>query len=146
MTENPPAAPREDFFDWAWKHKLMMLPIVLAIVLSICGGFAGLVYVSALSGVRSHPFYQQAMALASEHPRVIEATGLPLTGGFITKGEIQVDDENQHGSADVEIPVTGPRGDGRLRVRGRLVEGEWVIDQLTASLANGQVIVVKDAP
>ena len=139
---NPP--PSEDFFDWAWKHKLMMVPIVLALMLSICAGFVGLIYVSALNGVRAHPFYQQALTLAGENAQIRQAIGQPVTGGFITKGNIQVDEENENGSADVEIPVSGPTGDGRLLVRGWRIEGTWQIDNLTASLSNGQVIIVKE--
>lgn len=136
----PQPAERVDFFEWAWKHKLMMLPIVLALMLSVCGGVVGMIYISALSGVRENPLHREAVTIASENEQVRKALGEPMAGGFIESGTINIDEEAQFGSADIEIPISGPLGRGRLIVEGKLAEGNWSVEKLTASLENGQVI------
>lgn len=140
----PQPAERVDFFEWAWKHKLMMLPIVLALMLSVCGGVVGMIYISALSGVRENPLHREAVTIASENEQVRKALGEPMAGGFIESGTINIDEEAQFGSADIEIPISGPLGRGRLIVEGKLAEGNWSVEKLTASLENGQVIPLVD--
>lgn len=148
MSESQPAAPQPagpafDPFDWAWRHKLMMLPIVFALVLSICSGLAAMIYISALSGIRSHPLHRQAVQIAAADPRIRQALGEPLLGGVIGQdGTVNVSEDNQTGFAEIEIPITGPNGNGKLLVKAKLDEEVWIIEQLTAVLENGQVLTL----
>jgi hypothetical protein len=147
LSESEPAAasagPPLDMFDWAWRHKLMMLPIVAALVLSVCSGITAMIYISALSGIRNLPLHKQSVQIAAADPRIQAALGEPILGGIIGKdGTVNVSEDNQTGFADIEIPITGPQGNGKLLVKARLDEEVWIIDQLTAVLEDGQVLTL----
>lgn len=145
MNETPQAPPSPYFLDWAWEHKLLMLPIVLALAFSLCGGCFGLAYVNSLQAMRQNPLHRQAVQAARDNEIAAAELGLPIDGGFILEGTIEVDDLNQEGYADCMIPVKGSQGTGKLFVKGKLHEGNWTVNSLKISLEqSGQILTLVD--
>jgi hypothetical protein len=98
----------------------VVLPLVLVALL---GG--GLAFTLWQTGV-----VQEAGERAKASPALLEALGEPVEVGFLMQGEVNVDDEG--GRADFSLPVSGPRGEGRLHVRAEREAGEWVFSELYA--------------
>lgn len=147
--QTPPPSPRQPhspyFLDWAWEHKLLMIPIVLALVFSLCGGCVGLIYMNLIQTIRQNPLHSKVVELARKNERVVAELGEPIEGGFITEGTIEADDDNMNGTADCTIPIGGPKGSARLIIKATLAEGRWTVNSLTASMGNsGQVITLVD--
>jgi hypothetical protein len=95
----------------------------------------------ALGAMSHSDVIDLALERAQADPRVVEALGTPLDRGFLIQGSIQI--ENDRGSADVMVPVTGPLGDGELWVVGSREGGEWRLDRLEVEVeATGERIPI----
>lgn len=101
------------------------LPLVLVAIFGV--GIFGAIGAMAHSDV-----IDQAIARAEADPRVVETLGTPLERGFLIQGSIQI--QNDGGSADVTVPVTGPLGEGELWVVGTRERGEWRLDRLEVEI------------
>jgi hypothetical protein len=129
--------------DWAFQHKLLMLPIVFTLMVSVCGGCFAMAYISGLNTIRKDPLHKQSVDLARENEAIAQELGSPIEGGLVTEGVIEIKDAGEHGHADCVIPISGPKGSARLFVKATLNETKWTIKKLTASLEkSGKVITL----
>ena len=78
--------------------------------------------------LRSSDVYRQAVAAAKNAPAVAEALGAPIGEGLIATGHISV--SGPSGSAELAIPLSGPKGDGTLFLAARKSVDEWVFSKL----------------
>lgn len=112
-----PSAPKR--FGWV-KWVLLGLAIVVGLP-------AGCTYwVFSLLG--NSEAGRLALAQAEAHPAVVAKLGSPLTKGRFVTGSVKV--ENASGSADLSMPVTGPKGAGRLFVKATRSGGQWRLDEV----------------
>ncbi len=88
---------------------------VVAIVAAVVLGVFGLLK-------NSQPF-SDSMAALSANSAAVEALGEPIEAGFFVKGSISID--NDTGTADFAIPVSGPRGEGTIEVEGTKDASGW---------------------
>ena len=141
---SPPPTPRQpSFIDWAFEHKVLMLPIVFTLMASLCGGCLGMAYISGLNTIRDNPLHKQSVELARKNEAIVAELGLPIEGGLISEGILEIEDLGEHGHADCVIPISGPKGSARLFVKATLSEKKWTIDHLKASLTtSGKMITL----
>ncbi len=143
MSENTGPVRQPSFMDWAFQHKLLMLPIVFTLMVSVCGGCFAMAYISGLNTIRKDPLHKQSVDLARENEAIAQELGSPIEGGLVTEGVIEIKDAGEHGHADCVIPISGPKGSARLFVKATLNETKWTIKKLTASLEkSGKVITL----
>jgi hypothetical protein len=106
--------------------------------------FAGIAFivVGAFAVIRSSGACQEAMARAGASPAVLQALGAPLEVGWFVTGTL-----DPGRSADITIPVTGPRGTARIHVVASKATGKWVFSTLTVKLraTGGQISLVEAA-
>jgi hypothetical protein len=96
-------------------------------LLLLCGFIAAiLMLVSA--AVRSSDVHETSVARAQADSRVLEVLGAPVEAGYLVSGSIQID--NDHGSADIAIPLSGPVGSARLTVVAEKRGGRWSYDEM----------------
>jgi hypothetical protein len=121
---------------------------VRVLVVGSCGAvvlfFGGIVFivVGAFGMMRSSGACQEAVARAAATPAVVQALGSPIEIGWFVTGTL---DPGQ--SADITIPVTGPRGRARIHVVASKATGTWAFSTLTVTLrATGeQIFLVEKA-
>jgi len=143
LSENTPPVRQPSFMDWAFQHKLLMLPIVFTLMVSVCGGCFAMAYISGLNTIRKDPLHKQSVDLARENEAIAQELGSPIEGGLVTEGVIEINDAGEQGHADCVIPISGPKGSARLFVKASLNETKWTIKKLTASLEkSGKVITL----
>lgn len=71
----------------------------------------------------------QALARAQANPAVVEALGEPIESGFPRNSSINI--QNSEGEAQMILPLTGPKGSGRLKVAAqRHGGGPWELETL----------------
>lgn len=123
MSETPPFLPhrRPDWWGRNWKWFAPLLGV------ASLGAIAGFV-IAVMSLMKSSDAYQGALARIKADPRAIEALGSPIQEGFLLTGNIAV--KNSSGSANLNIPVSGPKGSGTLCVLATKSLGEWHFDRL----------------
>lgn len=78
--------------------------------------------------MRSSDAYKLTMNTAQASPCVTNALGSPLEPGWMMGGSIT--ESSIEGSAELSIPVRGPKGKGSLDVQAKKLNGNWRIDSL----------------
>ena len=100
--------------SWIERHPLWKIPLgFLTLVLLMALFAAGLI--SLISETVHHSdVYQQAMTRATADAQVHEQIGDPVHAGWIIVGDLKLN--GSAGYANFSIPISGPRGKGRIRV------------------------------
>lgn len=107
-------------FGWV---KWVLLAALL--IVGLPGGCAGLLFYKLANNDAARLAVQQAQA----HPAVVAKLGAPLAIGRFGSGSISVD-AGGTGNADLAVPVTGPKGAGRLHVKAKRSGGQWIIEEM----------------
>jgi hypothetical protein len=81
--------------------------------------------------MRTSDAYKLTMSTAQASPCVVNALGSALESGWMMTGSLQ--ESSIEGSADLSIPVRGPKGKGNLDVQAKKLSGNWRIDSLVFS-------------
>jgi hypothetical protein len=115
---NPPQRKGWLVRNWKWFVPVGCLSIVLMIV-----GFIAAVAYLAFGSVKSSYVYQQAIAKTRSNADVIRELGEPIEPGWLISGRINVSDSS--GSADMSIPVSGPKKSGRVYVLAKKRMDKW---------------------
>lgn len=116
---------------WWERNRKWVIPVGILAFLATVAMMALVLYlfISFLFGMmKSSGAYQDALAIAVDHPRVIQAIGEPVEEGFFVTGNIST--SGTSGSADIRIPLSGPRGKAGLYVIANKRAGEWQINTL----------------
>lgn len=107
----------------------------VAFVVGLCvlgvAVFAGALFISVEKMMRSSDVYKIALNRAQTSPCVVSKLGTPITAGFGITGEISESSDN--GSADLEIPLHGPKGKTTLEVSASKAGGVWTMKTLSLS-------------
>lgn len=120
--QQPPATAKSGRSCLFW-----LLPIGCLGVLLVCGGFGVAAYFG-MNAMKDLAPFKAAVESAQNSPEVQEILGDNIQGGWQIQGNISV--QNQEGDVDMSIPVTGTKGSGRVHIRGKLINGQWVYDEL----------------
>jgi|SRR6185436_6397956 len=94
--------------------------------------------------MRSSTPYREAVARAQNDPRVQAALGTPVKPGFLVSGSINT--QNRDGDAKLDIPLSGPKGSGTLRVVATKTRGHWDYNQIIVTPKNGPEIDLLTKP
>jgi hypothetical protein len=90
--------------------------------------FVGAVLTAATVALRSSGAYQLALTTAERDPSLIAELGAPVQPGWLTMGQVKV--HGPDGEATLVIPISGPRGSGKLSVHASKSAGTWRFSQL----------------
>ncbi len=130
--------------NWLQRNLRWALPLLVVLIVA---GWA----LSSWMGLRqmatrlegSEP-YREAMARAGHDPEVEAALGHPLRAKPFPFGSISQFGEG--GNASLVIRIQGPRGSGKLDVRGQRSDGRWFYERMRADLPGRHVPVdLRDA-
>jgi hypothetical protein len=124
--------------NWPWACGCGCLGLLLA------GIALAVVIVVAVFGVlRSSDVYVDSLARAQADPAVIEALGEPIEAAYFFAGNVNV--SGAGGTADMTIPISGPRGEGTLYIVANKFQGEWqYTTQEVQIAASGERIDLRD--
>ena len=121
----PQPQPIEPERSWVGRHMALVIGIV--VVAGLVAFLAAIVSWVFTAIGNSDPA-RLAFAAASASPVVVQRLGTPLKKGLLVSGSIEV--TGPSGSAQLSIPVSGPRGEGNLYVTAHKVSGLWELDML----------------
>jgi len=126
--------------NWKW-----VVSVACVLMLAIIGGFIFAVFKLAFHLMHLSGSYQQAMARARQDPALIGALGTPIEDGFMMIGKISENDET--GSADLTIPLSGPKGSAMLHLRASKSAGVWTYSDLQVKIdsTNQRIDLLKSA-
>lgn len=111
------------------------LGAVLAVV-----GIVAFIFWGVTKAFKSSEPYTESIAAAEANPAVVEAIGTPIEPGFMPQGSFNFN--NGAGEVDFNIPVSGPKGKGTIRVVGTKAAGapDWEYSTWQIDVAGGDSI------
>jgi len=109
--------------NWGWVLGGGCLTLIVLFFLGIGSIFFG---VSKMF-TSSEP-YQYAMEKTISNPAIIEVLGEPIEEDGMMNGSINLSGDD--GNADFKIPISGPKGTGRIIVKATKDYGKWEYEKL----------------
>jgi hypothetical protein len=106
--------------------------LILLLPLLALTGFVGGILAIVFGSIRSTDVYQEALARARSSPAVVEALGEPVEDGLFMGGNISV--TGPSGSADISIPLHGPKGKGTIYAVASKSAGRWEYQTLEVAV------------
>ncbi|HEX7151517.1 MAG TPA: cytochrome c oxidase assembly factor Coa1 family protein [Thermoanaerobaculia bacterium] len=127
--QQPTVVQRDNWFarNWKWLVPAGCLLLILGLA-----SFAGGILMLAYGSFKQSTPYSDALRRAQANPEVVAAFGEPIEAGMMMGGSIKL--ENDDGTADFTVPLSGPKGKGKLHVVGTKTDGEWSYGRLVAVL------------
>jgi len=104
--------------NWKW-----FVPLACVWGLVVIAGFVALILYLVFGLMKSSDVYTEALARAKANPSVVMALGMPIKEGLVVAGSIRV--SGPSGEADLEIPISGPKGKGTIYVEAHKSAGRW---------------------
>ena len=139
----PPQLP--DRRGWWQRHWRWAVPLLCLVSLLLLLGFVAAISSVVMGSMRSSGAYQDAMARAQAHPDVTASLGEPLEAGWFVEGSIS--SNGPAGDAELQVPLSGPKGTGDLFVEARKRAGAWEFDTLVVQVdGDGRRIDLRDGP
>lgn len=123
MIDPAPSAQPQSWWSRNWKWAAPVGCLVLLLPLLALTGFVGTILAIVFGAIKSTDVYEEALARARSHPAVVEALGQPVEDGLLVGGNIRV--SGPSGSADISIPLHGPKGKGTLYAVATKSAGRW---------------------
>ncbi|MBM7113983.1 cytochrome c oxidase assembly factor Coa1 family protein [Archangium primigenium] len=120
-TDENPMVPQRSWWgrNWPWAVPMGCLGLLLS-----CGCL-GMVFAGfAFKQFADTPVYTEAVQRAKQSPEVREALGEPLETSMLG-GQMKISSVNDEGSANLRIPLKGPKGEGTMSVRALKQDGTW---------------------
>ncbi|MEO8001908.1 MAG: cytochrome c oxidase assembly factor Coa1 family protein [Arenimonas sp.] len=99
-------------------------------------GFIGLIFYAVSTMMKSSGAYQMALHKARENPQVVSALGEPIAEGLFTSGNIN--ESGSSGSADLAIPISGPKGKATIYLVASESAGKWTFSNLLVEIKKTQ--------
>lgn len=124
--------------NWKW-----MLPVgclgLIFVVVAVIGG----IFFIAISAMKSSEVYKGALERARSNPEAVAALGEPIKDGWLVQGNVNF--SGQSGTANLQIPVSGPKNSGTVRARAVYEGGAWTYEQLDLLVKSGERIALLDS-
>ena len=104
--------------NWKWFVPTGCLTMILFVA-----AFVSLIFMIAVSAMKTSDAYREALARARASDAVVEALGSPIKDGLFVSGNTNVNGAS--GEANLAIPLSGPKGIGTLYVAATKSVGVW---------------------
>lgn len=120
-----PDAPRQ---GWWQRHWRWAIPLLCVFCLGFFAGVLALFMWVLFGAMRSSDVYTTAMQRARDNPQVVAALGTPIEPAWYLTGNLETSDTS--GNADLQIPISGPKGEGELAIAAKKTAGQWTYSTL----------------
>lgn len=93
-----------------------------------------------MTAIKSSAPYKDSIATVEKNSSAVEALGQPIEPGLFISGKINI--SNGKGTANMSIPVKGPKGSGTIQVEGTKASGsdQWNYTTWQLNLPDGKSI------
>ena len=120
--------------SWIERNPLWKIPLGCLTLFVLLAAFVIILMTVITSSFRHSDVYKQAIAQATANPQVRERTGEPIKPDWLISGELNV--SGSSGKANLVIPISGPRGRGRIHAVAQKSGGAWRFTYLQVDFAN----------
>jgi hypothetical protein len=110
--------------NWKWAGPVSVLALVAVLMVAI----VALVFTM----IRQQDVYREAVTRAEASPAVQAELGSPIHEGWWVMGHVRT--RVSSGSADLWVPLKGPKKNGTLHASARLSDGHWTYHRMEVSV------------
>ena len=121
--------PAGNWWDRNWKW---FVPVGCLTVLLLFAAFIALILTFVFGMMKHSTAYEDALRIARSNPVLVAAIGTPIQDGYFVSGNIS--ETGPSGSAQLAIPISGPRGAGTLYLEASKAAGKWKFSTLVVEL------------
>ena len=133
MTSPPyPVQPEPMRKSWLEQNPRWKIPLGCLTLLFLAGLFVAVLMTVITTSFRSSDVYKEAMAGVAASPQVRAQLGEPIKAAWLIAGDLRV--TGGSGSANLSLPISGPRGRGTLRAVASKSGGIWRFSCLQADI------------
>src|SRR5712691_7139142 len=122
-SETPPPIPPQARGNWWTRNWKWFVPTGCLTILALFACFIISIVLIVFGALKSTDVYKDAVAKAKANPAVIEALGWPIEEGMFVSGNTSA--TGASGESNLAIPISGPKGNGKIYVVATKVTGEW---------------------
>jgi Cytochrome oxidase complex assembly protein 1 len=120
---------------WLSRNGTWLVPSLLVAGVAAVAAFVFLLFSLVAGSMRGTDAYRQAVAITAADAIVQSRLGQPIEPGRFIMGSLQ--ESGGSGSADLAIPVHGPKGEATVHVEASKSAGEWRLDTLVVAFDDG---------
>ncbi len=125
--------------NWKW-----LVPVGCMVPLMCCGVFGLGTYVAVSKVIQNSGAYTGAIAQVNANAEVAATLGTPVTPGLGLSGSVK--ENNENGSADFTVPISGSKGGGSMHVVAQRRNGQWTYGTIAVTAGGKTIDVLKSAP
>lgn len=126
-TTKPPV--RKPWFgrNWWW-----FLPLIIGTPLLLLACFVGGIFALIFAVITSSQPYQDAVAMVRQDAQIQQMLGTPIQEGWLVMGNLETSGlgSNSTGTADLSIPVYGPKASAQVNVYATKSGGSWTLHEV----------------
>jgi len=130
-----PGTPQRGWWSRNWKW---VVPVGCVGIIAALAAFIGIIMAIVFGAIRSTDAYKGALRAAQNDPRVIAALGTPMKPGLFAGGNVNINGGTGH--AEIDIPITGPKGKGTIYAEATKSAGDWTYSVLKVKVDGGPTI------
>ncbi len=116
---------------------VIVLLLVIGLPVCTCGGCVATIFYGVTAAIKGSEPYKRALAEAQNNAEVRDLVGEPVAAGYLVTGSINLDQDG--GECDIQVPISGPKGSGTVRIRGTRQGGTWTYQEIAAEI-NGRTV------
>jgi hypothetical protein len=116
--------------NWGWLLGCGCLSVLVGGALVVL-----LIVMLVFSAIKSTDVYKASLQQVQNSPAAQQQLGTPIVDSYYVGGNVNI--QNNSGAADLQFPVSGPKGSGTVKVKATLTNGRWSITSLVLEV-NGQ--------
>ncbi len=128
----PPPMPHQPPPGWWSRNWKWCVPTLVVSTLVLIAGFFAMIFFAVFGLLKSSEPAQEALAKAMANPQLQSEIGTPIAEGLMVSGNISA--SNSSGRANLDIPVSGPKGKANIHVEARKTTGVWTYSTLEATI------------
>jgi len=128
---------RKGWFGRNWKWAVPTGGCLLIIILLVV--FAGSLFFGITSMMTDSQAYKDSMEAAQNNEALIELIGEPIEANGYNGGSIKYN--NGISSAELNIPIKGPKGEANIFVVGESVNDNWTYQTMEVHLEGSREII-----
>ena len=127
--------------SWFKRNWLWFVPSAIVGAICLFALFIGVLFLSLSKVMKSSDVYKAALIKAKSNPEVVRMLGEPIEESWFFMGNISV--SGNSGTANLDIPISGPNGSGKIHVDAEKFAGEWTYNKLAFKGGSASLIDLK---
>lgn len=128
---------RKNWFGRNWMWVVPTGGCLVIIVLLVV--FAGSLFFGITTLMSDSTAYKDSMELVTSNEEVIQLLGEPIEPNGMSGGNINY--SGGYGSAELTIPIKGPKGEATIRVEGGGVDDDWTYEVMEVYVDGSDEII-----